>query len=334
MEEFLKCEDLGYKFIKELVEFAQQKKSIEEVMHFINIGFEYTFGATAIMFIHKKYNAEERVEISRGFSNEFIKRINENPPLSLLKEIMPLKNGLYIDFKKDKKKYNEYSGLFEHNDVAEFYACELKTAYTDSYFVIIYSVQGFKNCGNNKIEIFDTIFSVIAYILNSNNCIRTMRDCSQIDYVSGLNNFKYFHEKLFQEMKKAVNEKGRLSISLISINQLNKLNSLNGHHAGDKNIGIIANIIKKNIRAFDTASRYGNKFIILFPNIDNNAVKDIMQTIFSETKDSFKKENEEILSLNAGISTFPADGNNERTILDIAEGRRIEARRKDRWTYI
>lgn len=334
MEEYQKCEDLGYKFIKELAEFAEQKKSIQEIMHFVNIGFEYTFGATAILFIYKKYDAEDRVEISRGFSNEFIKRINENPPLPLLKQITQLKRGLYIDFKKDKKDYNEYSGLFEHSNVSEFYAYKLKTANTDSYSVIIYSVPGFKNCGGNKIEIFDTIFSVIANILNSNKYIQAMRDCSQIDYVSGLNNFKYFHEKLFQEMKKAVNEKSRLSVALISINQLNKLNSLNGHHAGDKNIGIIANIIQKNIRAFDTASRYGNKFIILFPNIDKDAVKDFLQIIFSETKDSFKKENEDILSLNAGVSTFPTDGNNERTILDMAEGRRIEAKRKDRWVFL
>jgi diguanylate cyclase (GGDEF)-like protein len=161
-----------------------------------------------------------------------------------------------------------------------------------------------------------------------------MRDCSQIDYVSGLNNFKYFHEKLFQEMQKAINDKGRLSVALISINQLNKLNSVNGHQAGDKNIGIIANIIKQNIRAFDTASRYGNKFIILFPNMGKDEAKNIIKAILSESEDAFKKENQAILSLNAGVSTFPDDGNNERTILDIAEGRRIDARRIDRWTCL
>ena len=334
MEEHIKCEDLGYKFIKELLDFAYQKKTIEEVLHFVNIAFEFTFGATAIMFIYRKYNVEESVEISRGFSHEFIKRINETPPMALLQEIAPLKNGLYIDFKKESDKYDKYRNLFEHENVSEMYAYELKTAYTDSYSVIIYSVPGFKNCGADKIEVFDTIFSVIAYILNSNKCIQTMRDCSQVDYVSGLNNFKYFHEKLFQEMQKVINDKGRLSVSLISVNQLNKLNSMNGHQAGDKSIGIVANIIKKNIRAFDTASRYGNKFIILFPNIGKDTAKDILKAILSETEDVFKKENQTILSLNAGVSTFPDDGNNERTILDIAEGRRIDARRMNRWACL
>jgi diguanylate cyclase (GGDEF)-like protein len=334
MENYEKCDDSGYKFINELLEFLYQKKSVEEMLHFVNIAFEFTFGASAIMFMYKKYNTEERVEISRGFSNEFIKKINENPPSSLLDEIKALKSGLYIDFKKDVEKYDKYANLFEHEKVSEFYAYELKTAYTDSYSVIVYSVPGFKNCGANKIEVLNTIFSVIAYILNSNKCIQTMRDCSQIDYVSGLNNFKYFHEKLFQEMQKALSDKTMLSVSLISINQLNKLNSISGHQSGDKHIGIIANIIKKNIRSFDTASRYGNKFIILFPNISKETAKDTMKAIFTETKDAFANENQDILSLNAGISMFPDDGNNERTILDAAEGRRIDARRKDRWTYL
>jgi diguanylate cyclase (GGDEF)-like protein len=161
-----------------------------------------------------------------------------------------------------------------------------------------------------------------------------MRDCSQIDYVSGLNNFKYFHEKLFQEMQKVNNTKGLLSVALISINQLNKLNSVFGHDAGDKNIGIMANIIKKNMRSFDVASRYGNKFIILFPNMDGATAKDILKTVFLEVESCFKREGQDILSLNAGISMFPSDGGNERTVLDMAEGRRIEARRQGKWTIL
>ncbi|MCL4496815.1 MAG: GGDEF domain-containing protein [Deltaproteobacteria bacterium] len=334
MEEYPTCEDLGYTFINELLEFANQRKQVEEIFHFVNVGFEYTFGATAIMFIYKKYNLEEKIEISRGISHEYVKKFNENPPLSILKEIKSARGGLYIDFKKEHEKYSEYSFLFEHDNVAEFYGYELKTAYMDSYFVIMYSVPGFKNCGNEKTGVFNTILSVLAYILNSNKCVQTMRDCSQIDYVSGLNNFKYFHEKLFQEMQKIANEKGILSLALISINQLNKLNSIFGHSAGDKNIGLIANIIKKHIRIFDIAARYGNKFIILFPGMDKNPVKDILKTIFSEVEANFKNENQDILSLNAGVSSFPADGNNERTVLDLAEGHRIDARRKSKWSIV
>ena len=334
MEENKNCEDTGYKLIEELMEFASQKKTAEEVMHFVNIAFEYSFGATAIMFLHKKYDAGESVKISRGYSNFFIKKINENPPYKIIETLAHLKGGLFIDFKKEKEKYDEYKGLLEHENVSELYAYELKTPYSDSYFVIVYSVKGFKNCCFDKVKVFDTFFSILAYILNSERSIQVMRDCSQVDYVSGLNNFKYFHEKLFQEMQKAAKDGSKLSVGLISINQLNKLNSVSGHTAGDKNISIIANIIKKNIRAFDTASRYGNKFIILFPNVGKEEAKTAIKKIFGETEDSFKKDGQDILSLNAGVSEFPGDGGNERTILDIAEGRRIDAKREKRWAVI
>ncbi len=334
MEESKNCEGIGYKLIEELMEFASQRKTIEEIMHFVNIMFEYSFGATATMFLHKKYDSGESVKISRGYSNQFVKKINENPPVKIIETLTHLKGGLFIDFRKEKEKYDEYKDLFEHENVAEFYAYELKTPYSDSYFVITYSLKGFKNSCFDKVKVFDTIFSILAYILNSDRSIQVMRDCSQIDYVSGLNNFKYFHEKLFQEMQKATKDDSKLSVALISINQLNKLNSISGHTAGDKNISIIANIIKKNIRAFDTASRYGNKFIILFPDMGREESLMIIKKIFNETEDAFKKDGQDILSLNAGVSEFPTDGGNERTVLDIAEGRRIDAKREKRWTVI
>ncbi len=319
------------KFIKEFLDFVRQKKSIEESMHFIDIGFEYTFGATAIMFIRKEKNSGTEVEISRGLSQKYITKTNETPPSSLLADIASMKSGLYIDFRKDGGKYPEYAYLFEHDGVSEFYAYELKTGYSDSYSVIMYSVPGFKNCGDNKTEVFDTIFSILAYVLGFKRCMRSTSDSLQADSVSGLNNFKYFHEKLFQEIQKAVNEKGRLSVSLISINQLNKLNAINGHGAGDKNIALIGEIIRKNTRMFDIAARYGNKFIILFPDADGDKAKDILKAIFSEVESEFKKSGQDILSLNSGVSTFPSDGVNERDILDAAEGRRIEAKRHDKW---
>lgn len=332
MEEFMKCGNIGFKFIKELLEFVSQRKSPEEIMHFVNVNFEYSFGSTAILFIYKKYNSEEKVEISRGLSHEFVKKLNDVPPVEILSELSVSKGGIYINFKKEPEKYANYASLFEHQGVSDFYASELRTAYTDSYFVFIYSVPGFvRDCGMDIKDVFDTIFSVLAYVVNSNKCIQTLRDCSQVDYVSGLNNFKYFHEKFFQEMQKALHENGILSVALISINQLNKLNSLHGHSAGDKNIGIAANIIKKHIRAFDTAARYGNKYVILFPSLEKTSAFETVKNIFSEIESEFKKGSQEILSLNAGISTFPADGSSERVILDMAEGRRIEAKRKGRW---
>jgi hypothetical protein len=103
MEGNKNCEDIGYKLIEELMEFASQRKTAEEVMHFVNIAFEYSFGATAIMFLHKKYDVDESVKISRGFSNFFIKKINENPPYKIIENLSRLKGGLFIDFKKERK---------------------------------------------------------------------------------------------------------------------------------------------------------------------------------------------------------------------------------------
>lgn len=335
MEEYQTCTDLGYKFISDLVSFSNRKKTVEEIFHFVNIELEYRFGVTATVFIYKRYNGGSKIEISRGFSHEFVKKFNDNPPESIVEKLKNAeKKSTYVNFIEEQEKYKDYESLLVHENVKEFYAYELSTAYTDSYFVILYSVGGFKNCSNNKGDVFDTIFSVLAYILNSNKCIQTMKECSQIDYVSGLHNFKYFHEKLFQEMQKVKADGGMFSVALISLNQLNKLNSTFGHNEGDKYIALIANVMKKYIRIYDTAARYGNKFIILFPNAEKDEIRKNLEDVFKEIEEAFKKDNQDILSLNAGVSSFPSDGNNERTILDVAEARRMDARRTGKWSII
>jgi len=68
--------------------------------------------------------------------------------------------------------------------------------------------------------------------------------------------------------------------------------------------------------------------------MNGHLVKKILKTIFLDVENNFKNENQDILSLNAGVSTFPSDGNNERAILDLAEGRRMEARRQKKWSII
>jgi diguanylate cyclase (GGDEF)-like protein len=333
--------DSSYTLIKSFLNFANQKKTVEEILHFFNIHFENTFGATAIMFITKSHINRSKILISRGVSHDFVKKFNENPNSHILKEIESAKGSIFINFKAEPERFSQYQCIFEPESVSELYGYELKTGYSepyirysDSYIVITCSINGFKNCGIHKSVSFDTIFSILSYILNINNCVNTIIDTSHIDYVSGLYRFKYFHEMLFKEMQKTISEKGTLSIALISMNQLNEFNSVFGHVAGDKNIALIADIIKKHIRVFDTAARYGNKFVIFLPNMDKAETKNIIKNVFSEIEEDFKRDNTSIISLNAGIASYPVDGDNERVILDTVESRRIEARRNTKWVII
>ncbi len=334
MKEETTLQDLSYKFIQELIKFAHGKNT-EEIFHFVSINLERIFGATATMYLYKKTNQNEvKVKNSKGFSHEYIKHFQNNPPLELLNSIEKSAGSIYIDFEKEPEKASLYK--FEYEDIKELYIAPIRISRDFLLVAIICTVKSFKNLGLDKHAAFDTLFAILEFITNSNSCAELLRESSyNIDIVSELYNFKYFHERLYQEIQRAIIEKGYLSIALLSLNHLNEFNSVFGHIAGDRSIRLIGDAVRKYIRNFDTAARYGNKVIIYFPNLNKTDIKNIIKNIILEIKTIFKNEfASDILSMNGGVAEFPSDGDNERIILDLAESRLTEAKRNSGWSVI
>ncbi|MHB1665032.1 MAG: GGDEF domain-containing protein [bacterium] len=339
------CEHSGFKFIKELTEAVNQDKTLEEILHFVNISFDLVFGATAIMFINIKNNKEIKIVISRGISHEYIAKIHSNPSEPLI-NILNNNKSFYTDFKENLPELNSIKTInFEHSNIKELYIYPLfinteeHNKNNESMSVAIYSVNGFKNYadgdgdGNIK-NTFDIIFSILSYIIKAKKCDESILECSKFDNISGLYNFKYFHQRLFEEMQKINSEKGIISIALMSINKLNEFNSISGHEAGDAAINFIGGSIQKYVRTYDIAARFGNKIIICFPDLSKTDTKKIIENIFLEVQDYFIKQNNNIISMNAGIAQYPDDGSTERIVIDLAESRRFEARRNLKWNII
>ncbi len=334
------CEHSGFKFIEELMAVVNQNKTLEEILHFVNINLDLFFGATAIMFMSIKNSKEIKVIISRGISHEYTVKIQSEPSEPLIK-ILNSNKSFYTDFKENFPELNNIKTInFEHRDIKELYIYPLTAEHNinnESMSVIIYSVNGFKNCtdeDDGKKNTFDIIFSILSYIIKAKKCEEAILEHSKFDNVSGLYNFKYFHQRLFEEMQKIHSEKGTMSIVLMSINKLNEFNSISGHKAGDAVINFIGGSTQKYIRTYDIAARFGNKIIICFPNLNKIDTKKIIENIFSEVQDYFIKQNNHIISLNAGIAQYPDDGSTERIVIDLAESRRFEARRNLKWNII
>ncbi len=358
------CEYSGLKFIKELMEVVNQNKTLEEILHFVNINFDFVFGATAIMFMSIKNNKEIKVIISRGISHEYTVKTQSEPSEPLI-EILNGNESFYTDFENMPELNNIKTINFEHKNIKELYICPLtvpipsKTAAilknkdikelyicpltaehnkdNESMSVIVYSVNGFKNCtdGNNgKKNTFDIIFSILSYIIKAKKCDEAIIECSNFDNISGLYNFKYFHQRLCENMQKINSGNDIMSIALISINKLNEFNSIFGHETGDTAINYIGGSIQKYIRTYDVAARFGNKIIICFLDLSKIDTKKIIENIFTEVQDYFLKQNNNFLSMNAGIAQYPDDGGTERMVINSAESRRFEARRNLKWSII
>jgi len=87
-----------------------------------------------------------------------------------------------------------------------------------------------------------------------------------LDALTGLNNRRQFEVRLKQEYELAIRQKSNLCAIMLDIDFFKSINDTHGHAIGDKVLKTMANIIKKQLREYDIASRYGGEeFCILLP---------------------------------------------------------------------
>lgn len=94
------------------------------------------------------------------------------------------------------------------------------------------------------------------------------------DEKTGLYNSKFFDNILDMEMEKAGRGYEKLCIFIIDIDFFKKINDTYGHLKADEFLKRLADVLKKQLRKSDVASRFGGEeFFILLPETDLEKAK-------------------------------------------------------------
>ncbi|MDR1996628.1 diguanylate cyclase [Azonexus sp.] len=88
------------------------------------------------------------------------------------------------------------------------------------------------------------------------------------DGLTGLHNRRYLDGILEREVSRARREGSPLSLVMLDIDHFKRVNDTYGHQAGDEVLRVLAATLQADIRAEDTACRYGGEeFLVLLPNM-------------------------------------------------------------------
>lgn len=94
------------------------------------------------------------------------------------------------------------------------------------------------------------------------------------DPLTGLSNARAFHERLRQELGRAVRYREPLSLLIVDLDGLKRVNDQYGHEAGDAALRSVAAAIRSGLREIDLGARLGgDEFGVLAPRTNEESVR-------------------------------------------------------------
>jgi diguanylate cyclase (GGDEF)-like protein/PAS domain S-box-containing protein len=152
---------------------------------------------------------------------------------------------------------------------------------------------------------------------------RQLKEQAIRDPLSTLHNRRFLLERIDDDFEMTRRNGQSLSIVMIDIDHFKNINDTHGHLAGDTVITELAKLLRKGIRRTDLICRYGgDEFLIVLFDCDAaralKVIENIRKMLYSSSiayKDTRIK-----VSLSAGISTYPSDGNTFKKVSARADG--------------
>jgi diguanylate cyclase (GGDEF)-like protein/PAS domain S-box-containing protein len=164
----------------------------------------------------------------------------------------------------------------------------------------------------------------------------TIRQMAYYDSLTGLPNRNLLNDRLAVAVANAARNNQKVAILFLDLDHFKTINDSLGHECGDQLLQQVSLRIKGILRKQDTVARMGgDEFIVLIPGLNdvNHTVK-LADKILSSIATVFKiGDNELYIGCSIGISIFPDDGLEIRTLLKNSDLAMYRAKEKGRNTF-
>ncbi len=134
----------------------------------------------------------------------------------------------------------------------------------------------------NKIttEMIEIISAITTICLENYLHFETLQRTSFVDSLTGVNNRRFFEQRLDEELGRSQRSIQPLSCLFLDIDFFKSVNDTYGHQGGDLVLSMVAAAIKTQMRSIDVLARYGGEeFVVILSNINESKAQDIAERI-------------------------------------------------------
>lgn len=174
-----------------------------------------------------------------------------------------------------------------------------------------------------EVKLIEAMTAHVSMAKSNASIYKKMEEMAITDGLTGLNNHRYFQERLSQELERSDRYKDKFALFLTDIDFFKKVNDVHGHPAGDKILKEVSKILSSSIRIVDFAARYGGEeFAAILLNADKKMALEIAERLRKTIeKTGFPIGDGKTLkvTMSIGIATYPADADTKSLLISRAD---------------
>jgi diguanylate cyclase (GGDEF)-like protein len=168
-----------------------------------------------------------------------------------------------------------------------------------------------------------TMAQEAAMALDNARLYETARNLADRDPLTGFFNHRYLHERLSEEVVRAIRTRRPLSVVMLDLDDFKLVNDTFGHVYGDRVLAHVADLIRSTLRQSDVAARYGgDEFALILPETDHDDAARAAERILAAFRASpFAAEGRQPFPVGAsiGIASHPYDGRTATELIAVAD---------------
>lgn len=154
-----------------------------------------------------------------------------------------------------------------------------------------------------------------------NECLEKL---AVTDETTGLYNCRYFHQRLKEELDRAVRYQRNLTLLMLDLDDFKRYNDAHGHLQGDELLRELGVLLRKEVRQGDIPCRYGGEeFAIIVPEgtigEGLRLAERLQEKIASYPFPGREVFTGGILTASVGIANYPQDAHDWRTLVNRAD---------------